>query len=357
MRILKAPTQSLALITILVLAACAPQSAGVPKPKNLVQVAVAQPATHTTRQVLTGAVQARAETPAAFLVSGRITTTELAVGERVSKGQLLATLVDTEQQADLEAAQAGVAAANSRVTQVSTTLERQTSLWKQGLTTRSAFDSAETAAEIAANAAASAQAQLNLAEEALSYTKLTASADGIIIRKLADNDEVIQAGSPVYVIAEDGPRNVLINVQETAMAGLALGHKVSVSLINPPRTEFVGAIAEIAPALDATGTVQVKIAINADLGLGSSVAVTLENSTGDRIALPAQALSQSHGEAKVWVVDSGQTARLVPVVVEAYENGTVVLEDGLAAGDRVVIAGAQFLTEGETVDVEELEAK
>lgn len=342
--------------SIIVLTACSPQTDGPAKPITLVEVMTVLPTAHASSQVLTGAVQARAQTPSAFLVSGRLTSAQLSVGDRVRKGQVLASLSATEQEADVAAAEAGVAAAQSRLAQVKSSLDRQKNLWDQGLTTRSALDGAQTAYDTAVSAAESADAQLSLAREALSYTNLVASADGVIIRKLAEVDEVVQAGSPVYVIAEDGPRNVVINVQETAIADWSRNQRVSVTPFSSAQM-LEGQVSEIAPALDATGTVQVKVAIDADLPLGAPVSVQLRAQPEDRILLPAQALGQSHGSPTVWIVGDGNSVRQAPIRVENYETGTIVVAEGLKEGDVVVTAGTQFLSPGQVVEVREISEK
>lgn len=343
----------LAGLCALGLSACAPNSDSAGKPVTLVEVTTAQLVPHAPRQVLTGSVKARAETPAAFLLSGRLERLSYSVGDKVKKGDILATMSKAEQQADVDAAEAGVTAAQLRLEQARTSLDRQQSLWDQGLTTRSALDGAQTAYETASGDAERASAQLELAREALGYTDLVATADGVIIRKLAEADEVVQAGSPVYVIAEDGPRNVVINVQETAVAAWRNSQAITVTPASAPGSGTVGTISEIAPALDNTGTVPVKIAIDADLPLGAAVQVELTQAPAERVVLPAQALGQDRGTPSVWLVADDKTVRPAPVVVESYETGTIVISEGLATGDVVVVGGTQFLSPGQKVETRE----
>jgi RND family efflux transporter MFP subunit len=342
-----------AAASVLSLVGCGPEAGNAGKPVTLVEATTVQFVPHARQQVLTGAIQARAQTPAAFLISGRLTELGVTVGDRVAKGEVLARMSPAEQQADVEAAEAGLVAAQSRLTQTRSTLDRQESLWSQGLTTRSSLDSARTAWETATSTEESAKAQLDLAREALGYTELLASTDGVVIRKLAEVDEIVQAGSPVYMIAEDGPRTAVINVQETAIAGWDAERPVTVAPISSPQSTTVGKVSEIAPALDATGTVQVKVAIDKDLPLGTAVSVVLEAPAEDRVVLPAQALGQNLGAPAVWVVSADQTVNQKPVSVESYETGSVVIADGLEAGDVVVTAGTQFLSPGLKVDVQE----
>lgn len=340
-------------LSVVALSGCAPNGDSAGKPVTLVEVTTARLAPHAPRQMLTGTVEARAETPTAFLVSGRLDRLNFSVGDRVKKGDVLATISKVEQEADVTAAQAGVTAAQLRVEQTQTARDRQKSLWDQGLTTRSALDGAQTAWETASGDLERANAQLELAREALGYTSLVATTDGVIIRKLAEADEVVQAGSPVYVVAEDGPRNVVINVQETAVAAWKANRAITVMPASGSGSSTPGTISEIAPALDTTGTVEVKIAITSDFPLGAAVHVELTQAPSDRVVLPAQALGQDRGTPSVWLVAADMTVSQAPVVVDSYETGTVVISDGLATGDIVVVAGAQFLSPGQKVQVGE----
>lgn len=342
---------------LVVLAACAPQAETATKPLTLVEVQQVKAAPYVHRQVLTGAVQARAETPMAFLVGGRLVQLHANVGDRVAKGQIIAQISPAEQRADVVAAQAALAAAEARLTETRATLDRQTSLWDQGLTTRSSRDGAQTAWETASNARDNAQAQLDLANEAFGYTDLKANADGVVLRRLSEVDEVVQAGSPVFIIAEDGPRNVVINLQETAIAGWERQRPITVALVSDPSVSARGTVREIAPALDATGTVQIKIAIDADLPLGAPVTVVLDGLSSDRVVVPAQALWQADGGPAVWVVSAENSVSLTPVEVERFGADGVVIAEGLSDGQRVVTLGTQFLVPGQIVDIPQGDGK
>jgi RND family efflux transporter MFP subunit len=343
-----------ALTTVASLAACTGPADTATKPVPLVEVVTVEHKPRMLFQTLTGSVEAKAQTPAAFLISGRLSALSFDVGQRVQKGDILARMSPAEQQADVDAAQAGVTAAQSRLTQTKTALDRQTSLWAQGLTTRSALDGASTAWETASSTAESAQAQLELAQEALSYTNLKALADGVVIRKFANVDEVVQAGAPVFLIAEDGPRSARINVQEAAISGWDMDQEVEVSLLSNPRAVTTGRISEIAPALDATGTVPVKLEVDSSLPLGVPVSVRLQISQGEQVALPLQALTLDNGQAAVWLVDSDNTVSLRHVAIERYESGVAILAEGLQNDEKVVVSGTQFLSPGLAVETREV---
>jgi multidrug efflux pump subunit AcrA (membrane-fusion protein) len=72
------------------------------------------------------------------------------------------------------------------------------------------------------------------------------------------------------------------------------------------------------------------------------------------IDIPATAVFERNGEAGVWVVDSAaETVHSVPVELVARNDGIVRIAGGLEPGTRVVIAGANSLTEGQAVDIKE----
>lgn len=340
------------------LSACSSSATPPEKPLALVQVQSVALSDVAKSLKITGAVQSRAETPVAFLTAGQLTELGAKIGEAVTRGQVLARLSSQEQEADVEAAAAGLQAAEVRLKQANATLDRQKSLFDQGLTTKSAFDGAQTALETASNSRDSAQAQLDLAQESAGYTELKAPADGVIIRRLYEIDEVVQAGSPVYVIAENGPRKAALNVQETAIARWDRSRPVQVSLVSNPAISTTGTVTEVAPSLDATGTVQVKVTLDdgSKMPLGSAVTAVLSWPAETRIDLPASALWQTGEVAQVWVVDAQNIVALKPVEIESYGTDDVVISSGLEPGDRVVVSGTQFLSPQQKVDVQDLGA-
>lgn len=345
-------------VAVASLAACSSSNAPPQKPLVLVQVQSVALSDVAKSLQITGAVQSRAETPVAFLTAGQLTQLDAKIGDAVTKGQVLARLSSQEQEADVEAAAAGLQAAEVRLKQAQATLDRQKSLFDQGLTTKSAFDGAQTALETARNSRDSAQAQLDLAQESAGYTELKAPADGVVIRRLYEIDEVVQAGSPVYVIAENGPRKAVLNVQETAIARWDRARSVEVSLVSNPAITTIGTVTEVAPSLDATGTVQVKVTLEdgSKMPLGSAVTAVLSWPAETRIDLPASALWDVAGQAQVWVVDAQDVVTLKPVEIESYGTDDVVISSGLEPGDRVVVSGTQFLSPQQQVEVQDLGA-
>ncbi|RML82563.1 putative RND efflux membrane fusion protein [Pseudomonas savastanoi] len=70
-------------------------------------------------------------------------------------------------------------------------------------------------------------------------------------------------------------------------------------------------------------------------------------------ALPWSALSRAKGQPAVWQVDAQARVKLTRVNVLRYEQGQVIVSEGLSEGDRVVSRGLQFLYPGQRVEVAE----
>src|ERR1700758_2348748 len=92
---------------------------------------------------LTGEVQARFSAQLSFRVSGRVLERLVDVGAHVNNGDILARLDPAEQQADVDAATAGLAAAESQLRVAQATFDRQSYLLSSGFTTRTAYDQAQ----------------------------------------------------------------------------------------------------------------------------------------------------------------------------------------------------------------------
>ena len=125
------------------LAACNDRSAAPVERAALVHTELVQPRDGQAASTLTGEVQARFSADLSFRVSGRVLERLVDVGAHVNAGDVLARLDPAEQQAELDAATAGVAAAESQLRVAKATFDRQTSLISSGFTTRVAYDQAQ----------------------------------------------------------------------------------------------------------------------------------------------------------------------------------------------------------------------
>lgn len=300
---------------------------------------------------LTGDIQARVQTQLSFRVGGKIIQRMVDVGDRVSAKQVLAKLDPKDLQTSVDSALAAVAAEQARVTQTSAAFVRQEKLLPKGYTSRSEYDSAQAALRSSQSALKAAQAQLANAREQLSYTALIADAPGIITARQAEVGQVVQATVPIFGLARDGDRDAVFNVYESLFVDPPTDQTVQVTLLDNPKVIATGKVREVTPAVSAqTGTLQVKITLSqlpAGMELGSVVSAALSIPATSTVQLPWAALTKGLGDQlgqpAVWVIDDQGKANLHAVKVGRYLTGSVVISDGLKAGEQVVVAGGQLL--------------
>jgi RND family efflux transporter MFP subunit len=347
-----------ALLAALWLGGCKDQPAASGGRAALVRTEIVRLQERHADLTLTGEVRARYRADLAFRVTGRVIARLADVGSHVAAGEVLARLDPTEQQADVDAATASVAAAESQVRVARTTFERQQALISQGFTTRVAFDQAQEALRSAESALESAKAQLGTAKDTLGYTELRAGAAGVITARSVEAGQVVQAAQPVFTLAQDGDRDAVFDVNESIFFHDPDGDTISLALVSDRGVTATSHVREVSPAVDPkSATVRVKLAIEnppAAMALGSAVTGTAGFTFAKQIILPWTALMALGSRPAVWVVDPAtNTVALRPITIESHERGAVVVKGGLAPGDRVVIDGGKLLSTGEQVTYDE----
>jgi membrane fusion protein, multidrug efflux system len=336
------------------LSACNDRAVTIVERAAFVHTEIVQPQDGQASLTLTGEVQARFRADLSFRVSGRVLARLVDVGAHVNAGDLLARLDPAEQQADFDAATAGVAAAEAQLHVAQATFDRQSYLLSSGFTTRVAYDQAQEQLRTAQSTLESAKAELGRAREALGDTELHARAAGVITARSLELGQVVQAAQSVFTLAQDGERDAVFDVPESMFFGDVEHGRVSLALVSDSNVTATGYVREISPAVDPkSSTVRVKVAIQNPppaMALGGAIAGTAGTKPATEITVPWTALTATGSKPAVWIVDpKTRTASLKPVTVGAYEAGSVLIKEGLEAGDRVVIDGGKLLSSGQPV--------
>ena len=305
---------------------------------------------------LTGQIRARDEVNLAFRLDGRMLERPVHVGETVAAGEVIARLDPQIQRNALAGALANLQSVQAVMTQARLAFSRQQELFKDGWTARAKFDEAQQTLLNAEGQVASAQAQMRIAEEQQSYTTLTADAPGAVTAVGAEPGEVVHAGQMVVRVAREGGRDAVFDVPEQLIQSAPRDAPIEITLSDDPSVKAIGRVREVAPQADAaTRTFQVKVTL-ADspeaMRLGSTVVGRLKLSAPKGVDIPASALAEANGSPSVWVVDAqSKTVSQRSVAVLRYDPASVVISQGLAAGDVVVTAGAQTLRPGQKVQL------
>ncbi|MDH6267412.1 RND family efflux transporter MFP subunit [Rhizobium sp. SG_E_25_P2] len=304
----------------------------------------------------TGEIKPRIESELSFKVSGQVNARYVGVGDHVKTGQILATLDDTEQRADVASARASVDSQEASLRIAQSVLKRREALTATGALSRQQLDSAVQEFQSAENDLAAAKASLATAEEALGQTVLRADADGAITARNIETGQVVQPSSTAFTLAQDGALDAVFNVQENVLSARDVAPTIEISLLSRPSIRAKANIREVSPALDRTlGTVRVKLSIEnppPEMTLGSTIVAHVRFATYERVKIPWQSLYSLDGQPAVWVVDpTSMQTTLKTVSVERYDATQVVLAKGLKPGDIFVVDGGQFLRNEEKVAI------
>ena len=304
--------------------------------------------------VLSGRVEAEDETAVAFRISGRMIDRPVNVGDRVRKGQVLARLEQMNERNQLLAAQAGLNAARAELVRSRDALQRQQSLIGEGFTTRANLDTAVAAFRAAESQVKSAEAQVQMAQDLVGFTVLIAEFDGAVTARGAEAGEVVQGGQMILRIAREGGTDAVFEVPPQVLRVASRQTPVEVSLTEDPRIKATGLVREVSPqANPITGTFTVRVGLDSPpsgMLLGSVVSGRVKLAGEQLVVIPSAALMKSEGGPAIWVVDRDtSTVALRNISILRHEPGSVVVGDGLAPGETVVVAGVQALRPGQKV--------
>jgi membrane fusion protein, multidrug efflux system len=303
---------------------------------------------------LTGDIRAENEVNLAFRVGGRIIERKGEVGDKVEPDQVLAKLDPQDELNGVRSAQAALNAARGQEVEAQNNFDRQNHLMERGFTTRAIFDSAKQALQTAQARVDDATAQLDIAEDRLSFTELKANVEGTITARSAESGQVVQAGQPIFTVARQDGRDAVFDVPAQVLRAAPPDAIINVALADDPSVTAKARVRTVSPQADpVTRTFQVRLSLidhPEAMRLGATVTGRLQLEGGAGISIPASALTSIDRQPAVWIVDpTSLTVALRNVEVQRFDPATAVISQGLAPGDVVVTAGVQALHPGQKV--------
>ncbi len=333
-----------------------------PRRVEVVTASIVTEGQATTVLTASGYVEAERKADLSPKITSRITELNVTEGTRVRKGDIVARLDSTDLDAQLAEAQANWVNAQAE-------LNRQKTIFDQGLATRSALDAA-TASE------AATRARVRYIEALLDYTIIRAPFAGVITAKRAFVGEAVSpfgsspsgggSGGAIATLVEFSSLYVGADVNEANLSKLAKNQPAEISLDAVPDKTFHGRLRQIVPAADRQkATVRVKVAfLDADdrvlPDLSARVAFTAEPTQGkearSRIVVPKATLTEVDGKKGVFRVVDGR-AVFTPVTAGGDVQGQVEVTQGLQGGEKLIsLSGGAPIKDGDRVRVEEQES-
>ena len=265
-------------------------------------------------------------------------------GDRVRRGQVLATLDMTSVGASLEAADAERDRAGAELT-------RLKQLYAQGWITKSRLEGAEAAAR-------SASANVSARRFSLQTARVVAPADGIVLSRTAEPGQIIDAGMPVVTLGDTTSGFVLrVLLADRDAVRVRAGVPAEVRFDALPGTVLSGPVIELGGRSDrGTGAFTAEIALPADGRLrsgliGRATIAAPAAGTSTRLVIPPTAIFAIRAdEGFVYVVDAQRRVKTRRVALGPLSAAGAEVLSGLARGDVIVLSGLDRLRDGAQVE-------
>jgi RND family efflux transporter MFP subunit len=339
-----------------------------PPPK----VTVAHPAREAVTHYLesTGNVAAVNSADLVARVPGFVSEIKYQDGASVTRGTLLFTIEPEPYKVKLDQAMAAEAAAASNLKVLQTAYQRQVSLLATGNTPQANYDQALSQRDSAQSSFDQAHASTVLAQINYDYTQVSAPFDGIVTARQVSVGEYVGGSAtptvlativqrdPVYVNFTINEQDVLRIRAEIARRGLSREDlrkvPVEVGLQTDTGYPHQGTLDYAAPTVNAsTGTLAARAVLDnsrQQLLPGYFVRVRIpESEKPDALLVPETALGSDQGGVYVLVVGPDDVVQQRKVEAGAVVDTMRVIENGLAADDRVVVNGMLQAIPGQKV--------
>jgi RND family efflux transporter MFP subunit len=302
-------------------------------------------------------------------VQGFLTEISYTDGAAAKKGDHLFTIEPEPYQLKLQQAQAAEAAAQATVVQTQADFERQQELVQRQAASKATFDTATANRDNAKAKLLQAQADTKQAQINLDYTRVVAPFDGIATARQVSIGELVGGTGtqvlativqldPIYVNFTASERDVLhvrdmLNKRGQKAVDL-LGTPIEVGLQTDAGYPHKGKLDYIAPTVNqGTGTLAARAELPNESRLmlpGFFVRVRVPLEDTPALLVPSVALGADQAGRYVLTVNADNTIEQRKVEVGPSVGPLAVIESGLKAEDRVVVAGALRAIPGQKVD-------
>lgn len=280
-----------------------------------------------------------------FKIGGVISRIYIEEGQFFKKGQLLASLDETE-------ISAGLNQADLNLKKFERDYARAYSLYKDSVYTLEQLQNTKTGLDIA-------KKQKDAVAFDARYAKIYATADGFVARKTAHEGEVAAPGSPILAINETSQNNnylLKVGLTDVEWAAVKIGQKATVTLDGYPDKQFEATIFRKSQAADAAlGSFQVELKLdmeNSKPAVGMFGKATIQaQGTEDVLTIPYDALIEADGTTAFVFTLKDNKVEKQPVTIYKFENDKVYLKGGLQKTDVIVISNSAYLNEQSKIKI------
>jgi RND family efflux transporter MFP subunit len=361
------------------LAACAVAMAGCArekgyeKPLKPVRVVAAKPYAGGRGMRYSAAINPYSQVNMSFKVNGYVRAIlrkqgadgrmrDVQEGDRVNANTVLAWVQESSYVDKVNQAKAQLAGNLAALNKARLDFARAESLYATKSLTKPDYDAAVEELSVAEAQVDASKAQLKEARTNLGYCELKAPMAGVILSRNIEVGSLATPGTVGFVLSNTSSVKAVFGVPGSMLNTLKLGKPLGIRTESVPNTEFRGRITAISPAANSKSRVfEVEITIpNAHGQLKPGMIGALEvggAEAPESIVVPLSAVVRSPSDPAgyaVFIVEGtgdNRVARIRNVKLGGVLGNMIAVDDGLTAGERVIMSGATMVVNGEKVRV------
>jgi RND family efflux transporter MFP subunit len=313
---------------------------------------------------LTATLEPYEQVPLYAKVAGYVSSLGVDIGDRVHKGQVLATLEVPEIQDQHVQAQNALRQHNAELLRAQAEEELRKAIFSrsEGLRKKDAitqqdmeearahYKTAQADVELAKSARGGAEARVAELETLMAYARLTSPFDGVVTRRFVDRGALVQAATannnitPIVTVARIDILRAFIDVPEPDAEFVARGESAVLQVAALSSAQRRGEVTRLAEALDpATRTMRTEVDLDNSSGelrpgMYGSLTISLENHPR-ALTIPNAALHREGGASFVYVLEAGRIHRRhVETALASDERVEIVA--GVSEGESTIVRGS-----------------
>lgn len=323
-----------------------------PKPTLVTATTVNKTAIEITQSAV-GSLEGLIDPTIAAEVAARVIKVHVSPGQRVKKGQLIATLDSTEFNLQRNEAQAEVARIQALLNNQTKIVERDQALVNKNFISQNAVDTDIAQQNVLKEQLAGAKARVASISNMGSKTAIYAPTDGVVEKKIVDTGEFVKVGDPIVQVVSNQKLRAHIPFPERLSNQLKPGMKVRLSTPTSDKT-LETEIRELKLMIsESNRSVDIITDINneTDWQPGASVTGTvILGKKPDALMVPEQSVVLRPAGEVVYRIKN-DVAHQAVVKTGERQNGMIEILEGIQESDMIVVDGAGFLTDQANIKI------
>lgn len=360
------------IFLILFFISCGKEPTETVKKIRPIKYSTIESSTGMAQHTFSGVAKAQNETNLSFKVAGTLSSINVELGDRVSKGQLIATIdpvdynIQTKQAiSQKEGSVANAKAAETQLINAQATYDRVAKLYENNSVSLSEYqqakaglDAAQAQYDAANSQVTAADQQVQAADNQVSYARLISPMSGVVTAVEVEANEIVNSGTMVAQISSLGRPEVEVGVPEVFINKIKKGQPVKITLPSSPGQEFKGVVDQVAYAAGNAPTYPVIVEIEQSVeeirpGMAANVSFLFPkngDTSGAKMIVPVEAVGKDSQGNFVYILKQKsdgiyEAEKKVITIGDLIPEG-FELVSGLEAGDIVATAGLKSLMNG-----------